>query len=627
MKRITAIELYNFLAFYGVDNKIVLGEGKNLLLYGENGSGKSSLCRALELFFKRHNLEAHRNIWALPEEAPTDMRVHFLDKNVNPHTSLVLDSATSAGTIWIEFSRLASGFLTYRDILKTHFLEENRRNLFNLAVNEILPGYKDPLTSMIFSAEWYDYRQAVRAHIVKDWGDPFAQTTTEDGEEVSMMQIKEQEWHDLMDRGDELEEIFLGIVQRLNTQINEFLPEFDKHLSVTLILEDAPEAEYVLEWQNDPEIDIDEAIPLPSLTAQVRFFNQTVPNHQTFLNEARLSALAICIFLAALRLKPDPDEGCKVLFLDDVLIGLDSGNRFPLFKILKTHFSDFQIFLSTYDRHWFELSKDSLTPDQWQSAEFYAKTVKSPAGNVLREEPKVVQKKDNISMAHAYFEQFDYPAAGNALRKECERILKNYMNASYLVNSNGSPLALGDLLIKITEYFEDAGQDIPRDVFSKIIFFKNALFNPASHHDLRADFYRREIEQAFDAVELLKNLPKISWTPVLHPNQELIFEDAATGFSARLVIGDYVYRTVYNGLSRTSKVRLYRDWWELNGIEFADRGGEASLSNNIIARTKTESQSLEQIAAWLQRYIGRPVVCNEELKMEARPLRELITNP
>jgi len=52
--RITKIALKNFRAFYA-DHEIELGKrGRNLLVYGENGSGKSSLLKAIELFIDSH---------------------------------------------------------------------------------------------------------------------------------------------------------------------------------------------------------------------------------------------------------------------------------------------------------------------------------------------------------------------------------------------------------------------------------------------------------------------------------------------------------------------------------------------------------------------------------------------
>ena len=56
MQRIQSITLRNFKFFYGTEtefehNKIVLNQ-KNLLLYGENGSGKSSIYWAFYTFLQ-----------------------------------------------------------------------------------------------------------------------------------------------------------------------------------------------------------------------------------------------------------------------------------------------------------------------------------------------------------------------------------------------------------------------------------------------------------------------------------------------------------------------------------------------------------------------------------------------
>ena len=50
--RITEIEIKNFKAFYGTYRIDLRKSGKNLLVYGENGSGKSSLYFALKLFLE-----------------------------------------------------------------------------------------------------------------------------------------------------------------------------------------------------------------------------------------------------------------------------------------------------------------------------------------------------------------------------------------------------------------------------------------------------------------------------------------------------------------------------------------------------------------------------------------------
>ena len=58
--RITEIEIKNFKAFYGTYRIDLRKSGKNLLIYGENGSGKSSLYFALKLFLESGDNPSHR---------------------------------------------------------------------------------------------------------------------------------------------------------------------------------------------------------------------------------------------------------------------------------------------------------------------------------------------------------------------------------------------------------------------------------------------------------------------------------------------------------------------------------------------------------------------------------------
>lgn len=633
MKRITAIELHNFLAFYGTDNKISLPRGENLLLYGENGSGKSSLCRALEVFFEQYNQPdfhvKYRNIWAESAVEDTSMRIDFTDSTLPPLAESI-ELPSKVRRPWLEESRLASGFLTYRDILKTHFLEESRQNLFDLVVNEILRGYKSPTSGKILSDEWSEFEATWEEFLQEDWGDPLSTRADEYGDEKKVMDIIDDLIADFGEVSQAFDDSLVLVLKDLNPKINEFLALFEQNIRVELVISDHhdhfgnPKKGTMLSYHNlNDDINLlkelrnsvvdhvaqqrvknllrNLTLKKPLLIAEVHYFDTFIQEHQTFLNEARLSALAVCIFLAALRLKPDPPEGCKVLFLDDVLIGLDSGNRLPLFDILEKHFSDFQVFLSTYDRHWFELSKDKLPKEDWYSAELYTKVEVDTEGKPLFEMPKLFPDKGNIKLARVYFEQFDYPAAGNALRKECERILKNYMERGYLLNNNGNLLQLGELLLKLTEYFEDAGQTIPRDLLSQIIFFKNALLNPASHHDLRSDFYRKEIEKAFDAVDRLEKLPKISWIPILHPCQEFLYENVSIKFKAKILVGDYVYKTRFDCNESISIMRFYIDWWEKDGIEYWNPKSNIRYTDREIAGLTTNSKNEDELSRWLMK--------------------------
>jgi hypothetical protein len=110
-----------------------------------------------------------------------------------------------------------------------------------------------------------------------------------------------------------------------------------------------------------------------TLAPELSFRNHRPANHQNFLNEARLSALALAIYFAG-RLVSTPTttpDALKLLVLDDVLIGLDHSNRLPVLDVLANLFSDWQIVLLTHDRGWFDLARHRLSECDWKCYEIY----------------------------------------------------------------------------------------------------------------------------------------------------------------------------------------------------------------------------------------------------------------
>ena len=96
-----------------------------------------------------------------------------------------------------------------------------------------------------------------------------------------------------------------------------------------------------------------------TITPTIEFLGITPEAPQLFLNEARLSALALAIYFAgrqgcAATLQADTP---RVMVLDDILIGLDQSNRLPVMDLLADEFKDWQIVLLTHDRAWFEMAR------------------------------------------------------------------------------------------------------------------------------------------------------------------------------------------------------------------------------------------------------------------------------
>ena len=152
--KITNIEIKNFRAFPKSYQINLYNAGKNLLVYGENGSGKSSLYFALKYFFesgvdeniedkKNTAFENHQNIFT---EDPGCVKLRFrseprLEKDTYEWSR---DAKETTDELIIEISK-ASGFLDYKDLLGVHYLQPEGEsvNVFNLLVEVLIEEFCD----------------------------------------------------------------------------------------------------------------------------------------------------------------------------------------------------------------------------------------------------------------------------------------------------------------------------------------------------------------------------------------------------------------------------------------------------------------------------------------------------
>ena len=175
--KITKIEIKNFKAFRGPD-VIDLGEkGQSLLIYGENGSGKTSLYKALELFLESSENDPtsendpirfidHQNIFATDDGY---VRLHFTS---NPDLQKVdyewSENALNDTVVQpiIDASK-AKSFLDYKELLKTNYLHhgQNSVNLFGLLVNALLANVTNDLIDQqrSFAENWRDVLDVLAA--------------------------------------------------------------------------------------------------------------------------------------------------------------------------------------------------------------------------------------------------------------------------------------------------------------------------------------------------------------------------------------------------------------------------------------------------------------------------------
>lgn len=506
MKRITEINICNYRAFYnevGEDNKynIKLKNGENLLIYGENGSGKSSLFKALKDFFlsaEDAGLQPNENIFSQVGFPDTEVKVSLSEKQANGSFVLletIIFNNEAPTTIDNEhLLNSLNAFLTYRDILYT-YLPENidgkNPNLFVLFFEVILSRITDDESNNDIRSEIGDLMEKIKTledafEQIRKEIDEYDPGKTKE-ETMGIDQIKKDLIDDIDGRISGLNCRFIELLNGLLNDVNNYLSHY---FMVNIEVSISNSYEFLSKEGIFPKFNLKKQLCL-----DVKYFDSVIDtqDYPSFLNEARLSAIAICLYFAAVKKEERRKrDNYKFLFLDDIFIGIDTANRIPLLKILANDFNDFQIVISTYDREWFEFAKhwvELKVPPKWEFYELY----NNDYSYSNKEVPKLLTNKDHLSQALYYYKQFDYSASGNYLRKACEETLRKILPSICLKTNDGLNLSkLSNMLDNATSFFKIMGN--PIDELTSLSVYLKSLMNPLSHYDASVTVFKQEIK-------------------------------------------------------------------------------------------------------------------------------------
>ena len=409
MGRLSAIEIHNYRAYRGTF-RLELPKGENLLVYGENGAGKSSLFHTLRTFMEAPGL---RVIEATPSSPRATRPVKITDDR-HRFTSLEPGVKLEFGTRQFEWTKAkddtnhpmirslnkGKGFLDYKALLAVHYVrfgEKQEIDLFHLLVEYLLPHYtySHRGTERTFKERWDELKTEVK----RTW-------------QCSRRNKEPQKdfLADLAEFNEAFAKAISGLAKRASTMLTVFGDEFQ----VDLRFENA-------EFKKGPK-----RIEGPRVLALPAFRRLQCPDYHTFLNEARLSALAICLFLAAV--KESPAIGLRLLVLDDILIGLDMANRVKVIDLIQDHFksdgvTNWQFIILTYSKAWFERLKDHLhKPDAapgWKSVVLWED--RRSEGD---KSPYIIAEGsgDLLEMAANHLKRKDYKAAAVYARSALEAL-------------------------------------------------------------------------------------------------------------------------------------------------------------------------------------------------------------
>jgi AAA domain len=458
--------------------------GNNLLVYGENGSGKSSIFYALRHFFSLN---------PPPISAVSNVRNPNAANDFRVAVEFVGDAAVAAWTpaghparAWpasdarVTEAALRKACLDYRSLLDTNYLHgDERPNLFTVAVEHLLADY--PVTLAGSTKTIAQLWQAVQAARPKTW------TASHDriNEACAEFNIG-----------------FRSALDAVLPQMQALLAGIP-NLSVTLAPFDFSGVTYEGNFYTEKR-----KIAGQTLYPEIAFDGYQPPKPQGFLNEARLSAIALAMYLGG-RLASVPTNGAgklKLLVLDDVLIGLDHDNRQPILALLRDHFADWQVVLLTHDRVWFDMTRAFFhASGDWTWAEISADGNNGTATPTIRQNnldvvEAALVEADSLRNAHL-------SAATNSARRATEMALQIFAEKRRIklpfkrdVRDVGPYM----LLDKIDEWIaEQVARGPLAPVSADIRAFLNAAGNPQSHANA-PNPSSQDVQTAIAAVRALR---------------------------------------------------------------------------------------------------------------------------
>jgi energy-coupling factor transporter ATP-binding protein EcfA2 len=495
--RLSTIDFENFRAFAGPNKTTIRLDAKNLLIYGENGAGKSSIFHGLNgLFslegtaFSRSNLiSSQKNCFSDVPDEDVLVGVSFDDgysygwgSDWHPANSRDIE------TIIVK-AAYRKAMLDYRSLLDTNYrYADGELNLFEAIVQTIL----------------------------RDW--PISHGGSEEPL-IDLWQRIRLFWY--ADRHDQ------NTKYLLRTNIESFNPGLQQALDAVLpkanlLLESLGWGDVKVEGLRFPRLSINWHEEVRSkrelsgriITPQLTFRGKEIEHPHRFLNEARLSGLAIALYLAGRQICAETtfQDTPKLMVLDDVLIGLDQSNRLPVLRLLTTEFANWQIILLTHDRVWFEMARTHL-PDsgdqEWTSLELFEGTEPSGITRPIQRPKNMDVIADNLAQAASFLADHHDNAAAVHTRMAFEHSLKKFCEkrgVPVAFKSNPKDLNTEHLLNAIDNWLADPARAAKLAVLDPLL--KNArtcrsvILNPYSH-STPVTLVAAEIQSAIDAVSAL----------------------------------------------------------------------------------------------------------------------------
>lgn len=522
MPAINKIHITGFKAFPN-DFELEL-EGKHLLMYGENGSGKSSIYYALHCLFQ--------------SPFKQDGGKKYFDEN-NEQNLKNLNNLSADSKIWIDFdgrhpfiyllnkdgynTKLIGGtlilpagingcFINHQFIFHFfNFRNSQKINLFPVFIKDILPFCKDESSGYYIGQIYDDITFSIMKkgrHVDPQYLvniESFNNAVKQVVENINIYasDIYNKYFKDALDSNLQIRLRYDSNSDKPHDDPNEYWLKYDN------IIERISENNTIIERRssykklNAPFIGLE-------ISEIIDGGSRKVLKPQSYFNEAKLTAIALSVRFALLNLDK-PADG-RFLALDDMLISLDMSNRSKVVDFLLNISDKYKIYLFTHDRAFFEYfkHKSKRLSSRWLYREIYMDDKK---------EPYCRNSETYLGNAEHYIKQHEYEIAGNFLRKEAEAFCKEFLPKKLHFTTEYTLLDLNGLICNCKKFVEESGMtDIT--LFDELDDYRKFVLNPASHDSYDVVKFEHEVKRCFNT---LTELRKIQFKTVFQKGQTLKF--------------------------------------------------------------------------------------------------------
>ena len=550
MAGIKEIEIEGFKAF---SNKFSLELDKNLLMYGENGSGKSSIYYALHALLQSVYKSDHGEKYFRHEDSEENLiNIYKLDDVKNngfkPHIKITLDnehqwelsrdglSSTpdTANDSELRLLNKTSAFINYSYISRFRSARNSETiNLWNVFIKDILPFYV-PVGAVKTLASIYDNLVANKhPYKVRKYIDKFNENLSNFIDNINTKASKI--YNKYFKAEDELDMLIqVKYVKDKDRKENPYNEEF-----YLFYKRETAGSAYV--WR------------YPKIGLHIEIGEIVIQKPQSFFNEARLTAIALAIRFACLQ-SGEPQDG-QFLALDDMLISLDMSNRMKVIRyLLEDVAGKYKIYLFTHDRLFYHCLKRIIetqySREEWMFGGLYLNDLDLPV------EPEfMIETTSKIKEAREAYKRHDYFRCGTLLRQSCEQYLKELLPESYRIIENGQTgetenKNLDQQILSLEEFCEKEGIDY--NPFKNLKSYKDLFMNATAHNDITSPFYREEIKKCLYAIETLSNVKRTEKIDCKKDMSFFIVDSTKNEYTIRLKRREDFKVIEYNGNRKPS---------------------------------------------------------------------------